>query len=177
MVAMFTGLRVGETAAMVWESVDWKRGTHLVSKSLASELRIDDTAKTQGSEVDVLLPPIVVEALKRHQIRQRFLNRSERATKTKGWSCTRYGNPHAHHIFRDRWHKDILGTAELRHVSFHTLRQSFGSLLLHVSGGNLKEVQAALRHADIVLTANTYTVTSDERLSEDLDKMQAWLAS
>lgn len=41
----------------------------------------------------------------------------------------------------------------------------------------MKEVQDALRHSDSALTANTYTTTYDERLSEDLDKVADLLAS
>lgn len=71
------------------------------------------------------------------------------------------GNPFDPSYISHKWGK-ILNKYSLPHIRFHELRHSSASFLI-AKGFGLKDIQEWLGHADIKLTANTYSHLDIER--------------
>ncbi len=175
MFAIFSGLRQGEILAAKWKNLDWEEGTYTVRENLTRLRKFDPTTKTEASLATVELPPIVMEALRAHKIRQGPLRWKKRWKDYDLIFCTIYGGPQTHTYVDDKWFKQILKDAGIRDVPFHTLRKISGSVLLQESG-DLKEVQTHLRHARIEITANVYATVYKGKRRESLTRIQEKIA-
>jgi integrase len=71
---------------------------------------------------------------------------------------------------RELWKRWQIRAGLERHHPFHRLRHTFATELLEASGGNLRLVQVAMRHARQQSTER-YAHVSDERIERDLDRM------
>jgi len=160
-LALACGLREGELLGLKWEDVDLKEGVLHVRRTLAwidGSFRFLEP-KTEKSRRTVVLPAVAVAALKRHKARQA----EERLALGNAWVypdlvfTTRIGTPLAKSDFiRRDFKKRLLGKAGLPpSVRFHDLRHTFATLSL-AGGADLKAVQAALGHARLTTTADTY---------------------
>ena len=78
MFAIFSGLRQGEILAAKWKNLDWEEGTYTVRENLTRLRKFDPKTKTEASLATVELPPIVMEALRAHKIRQEPLRWNKR---------------------------------------------------------------------------------------------------
>jgi len=159
-LALACGLREGELLGLKWEDLDLKEGVLHVRRTLAW---VDGgprflEPKTEKSRRTVVLPAVALAALKKHRARQA----EERLTLGDAWAypdlvfTTRIGTPLAKSDFIRRDFKRLLAKAGLPpSVRFHDLRHTFATLTL-AGGADLKAVQAALGHARLTTTADTY---------------------
>lgn len=160
------GLRIGEALGLRWS--DLGEGTLTVRGELqriAGGYRLKEYPKTDESQRRLAVPPFAWQALDRQRARQ---------TNAGDWGLiftTDAGLPVngswvTHHLY------DVLARAKLPRQSFHDLRHAFASILID-QGADLKEVQGALGHAQISLTANLYSHLYDsarERSAERIER-------
>jgi integrase len=153
-VALGTGLRLGEIFGLQWADVDLQGGSIFVRHTLtelAGRLSLSEP-KTPKSRRRVALPAVVVEAL--HEHRKRELLDGHAATT---WVFhNRLGRPLRRAGFYVSHFKPLLKKAGLPDMHFHGLRHTFASLLLSASV-HPKIVQEALGHTTISMTLDTYS--------------------
>ncbi len=167
-IAVGTGLRRGELLGLRWSDVDLDRARLSVRRSLETVKGVTRTKppKTARSSRTIALPPFVVDVLrrrKREQNERRLLlglGRDE-----DGWIFTRADESAWQPGLFSLLFARLVKRAKLRHVRFHDLRHSFGTLAL-ASGVDLKTVSSALGHSTITMTANTY-LHAVESLQQD----------
>lgn len=158
-LAVTTGMRRGEILALRWQDVDLQAGTLSVRQSL-EQTRDGLTfkqPKTQKGRRVVALPPLAVEALRRHkaeQAKERLLLGP--GYQDNGLVCAQPdGQP---------WRPDALTNAfaylvrkaGVPPVRFHDLRHSHATLLLR-QGVHPKVVSERLGHATVGITLDTYS--------------------
>jgi len=149
LIAVLTGLRIGEIIGLRWEDVDLDRNELRVQQSVYRGSV--GSPKTKGSRRTLPLPEAAVEALKR--LAQRLPN----------------GNPERP-VFASRKGTALSDTnLLLRHlkpagkkigvpwISWHTFRRTHATLL-QLAGGSAKDAQAQLGHAQITTTLGIYTI-------------------
>jgi integrase len=176
-VALALGLRQGEALGLQWEDVDFEVGTLHVRNQLQ---RIDQRLqlvppKTEKSRRTLVMPPLIVDALREHQKRQV----AERIWAGSGWRETglifanRTGGPiQARHVI-EQLHQ-LLADAGMRRIRFHDLRHSCATLLL-VQGVSPRVVMEVLGHSEIALTMNAYSHVVPELQRDAASRMQAIL--
>ncbi len=175
-VALSLGLRQGEALGLCWQDVDLEARTLAVRCQLQ---RVDGKPalvepKTPQSRRTLALPALAVDALRRHRIRQL----EERLWAGSRWQeqglvfTSTIGTPIDEHNLR-RQFRALLATAKIRHIRFHDLRHSAGSLLA-AQGATGREIMDVLGHSQISTTAR-YTHVYDERRVELAAKMDAAL--
>jgi len=175
--ALATGLRQGELLALRWDDVDLEERQVRVRHTLA---RVNGTLvllepKTERSRRTVILPDVVVTALRAHRTRQRM----ERLVAGSRWAdsghvfATTIGTPIEAAAVTRAFHR-ALARADLPHNRFHDLRHAAATFLL-AQGFGLEDVKNLLGHSSIVLTSNTYGHVLAERQEQIATGMDALL--
>ncbi len=178
-VAVAIGLRRGEALGLTWDCIDFDTATLTVRYQLQ---RIAKTLtrvepKTARSRRTVALPSVVVDALRRHKIRQL----EERLLAGSRWQDTGYifttgiGTPLDGRSVT-RFFTDTLKRAELPHVRFHDLRHGCATLLL-MQGASLRAIMETLGHSQIGVTANIYAHVGETIKRETAAMMDAALST
>ena len=174
LVALTTGMREGELVALRWSDVDLEKGMLQVRHSLTwvSGLGyVENEPKSKAGRRKIMLPSVVVEALKEHQVRQE----QARAKKGDRWkehglvfsnTCGSFFNPgRVWFLF-----KKLLKKAGVPDVRFHDLRHGAATVLL-AAGVDLKVVSALLGHSSVAITADIYAHVLPEMQQEAVKKM------
>jgi integrase len=172
------GLRQGEILGLGWEHVDFDQRQLQVDRTL--QRQPDGTLafvrpKTQRSNRVVPMPPSVVFALHRHQVRQEH----ERKVAADLWMDTSLvfttwvGTPiHPRNDYRG--FQLLISRAGLRRVRLHDLRHTAASMLLS-QGVAPRVVMEILGHSQISITMNTYTHVDPELNREATDSVDRLL--
>jgi integrase len=160
LTAIFTGLRASELRGLRWGDVDLKRG-ELHVRQRADRYGKIGRPKSEAGERTVPLPPMVVAALREHQLA------SPRNELGLVFPNIRGGIEHRNAIVERGLHPvqiaagivDEQGGAKYK--GLHSLRHFYASWCINrrVDGGlelPLKLVQTRLGHASIQMTADTY---------------------
>ena len=159
-LAVSTGLRLGEALGLQWPDIDLERRQLRVSKTLqrvAGHGQVLAETKTRRSRRSIVLPVTTAEALRDHRTLQAQLRRAAGSEWYGGnfvfTSST--GRPLDHRNVQ-RAFKRILRKARLPKMRFHDLRHSCASLLL-AEGVSPRVVMETLGHSRIAVTMDTYS--------------------
>lgn len=175
-VALALGLRQGETLGLKWGDIDLETGLLQVRRA-SQRIPHQGTqlveTKTPRSRRTLVMPPIVISALRAHRARQAM----ERLAAGERWVDLDLVFPSQRGTLADgpnvthRFHK-LLKRAELPSMRFHDLRHACASLLL-VQGVHPRVVMETLGHSQISLTMNTYSHVLPALQREAADRMEA----
>ncbi len=140
LTAAYAGLRLGELRSLRWRDLDF--GKRLIHVRHSYVMRNEDAPKS-GRVRSVPMIDQVAVAL-------------DQLSRRNGWTGEEdlvFVNPAGEHIedsaLRRRFYA-ALGAAGLKHIRFHDLRHSFGTLAVQVFP--LTDVKAYMGHADIATT-------------------------
>lgn len=178
-LAVSTGLRLGEALALQWTDIDLERRQLRVVKNLQrvrGQGQVLLETKTRRSRRNIILPVRTTEALRSLRSNQNQRRRSAgKEWNDLGFSfTTSTGRPLDQ---RDvlRSFRRILRKAKLPRMRFHDLRHSCASLLL-AEGISPRVVMETLGHSRIAVTMDTYTHVMPALQREAADAMDRSLA-
>jgi integrase len=159
-LALSTGMRLGELLGLRWQDVDIEGGMLQVRQALTrtkARLQLGEP-KSARSRRRIALTPRTVEALRQHRSRQAV----ERLRLGPTWQDiglvfpSEVGTPmDAGNMLRQSFHP-LLDKAGLPRIRFHDLRHTAATLLLQ-QGVHAKIVSEMLGHSSIGLTLDTYS--------------------
>jgi integrase len=168
-LALTSGMRLGELLGTRWASVDLDYGTLQVRSTLRKGkdgLELGEP-KTRQSRRQLSLAPMAIDALKAHQARQA----EERQALGAVWQDSALvftdaiGRPLSGvNVLRGEFYP-LLKRAGLPRVRFHDLRHSAASLLLS-QGVHPKVVSAMLGHSGIAITMDIYSHVTAPLMSD-----------
>ncbi|HXU19790.1 MAG TPA: site-specific integrase [Verrucomicrobiae bacterium] len=162
LVAVLTGLRIGELLALRWKHLDFLCGAIQIRETV-SEGKFG-TPKTKSSRRDVPMSDPVREAL----LAQR--GRSRQTGSDDLIFATRKQTPLNPKNLLRRQLRPACAALELPLVSWHSFRHTHATLLGE-SGESLKTAQALLGHSDLGTTLNVYTHAIPESQKRAVDKV------
>lgn len=145
-VLIFAGLRPNEALALRWDDIDFKRELIQVRRTQTAkgEFRVP---KTRGSERDVQMLPIVVEALKNQQAYTRL--------KRSGLVFSNDDQPYGLSLFRQRsWFK-LIAASGFRFRPLYQCRHTYATLRLE-AGDSVQYVASQLGHTSIAMVNQVY---------------------
>ncbi|AXY02699.1 DUF3596 domain-containing protein [Vibrio alfacsensis] len=172
-LAVHTGLRTGEIAALAWEDVDLENNTLLIRRSAYPDRGFKGTKSDKSRVVD-LMPP-AVEALKLqialtlneqfpakdYQVELpdytfetqslRFVFNPKAVRSQKGSDHNYYGHRAIHRIWQSACKK-----AQIEYREPYQLRHTYASWLITYSNINLSYLAAQMGHADVTMIAKIY---------------------
>jgi integrase len=162
LVAVLTGLRIGELLALRWKHLDLLLGRIQVRETV-SEGKFG-TPKTKSSRRDVPISDTVREALLVQRSRSRQTGADDLIFTTPKQTPLNPKN-----LLR-RQLRPACVALELPLVSWHSFRHTHATLLGEV-GESLKTAQALLGHSDLETTLNVYTHAIPESQKRAVDKV------
>jgi integrase len=171
LIGFCIGLRRGEIFGLRWPDIDWNSGIISVERQI-SEGGFVDAPKTAASTRSILLPRILLEELKRHQI-------SQSATRSLvGSSYSTDGYVFASELGLAlspdgmyTLYRSIFARAGVVYLRPHDLRHSAASLLI-ASGVPITEVAEILGHSSPAVTLAIYAHAIAKTSSKAADAIQ-----
>ncbi len=168
LIALNTGLRIGEVCALRWEDVDISesiiRVRHTVARVQKEEgeggntCLIIDTPKTKSSTRDIPINEKLCKTLAtfKKQSGYRYV-----VAKAEGFISPR--------SFEYRYHS-ILKRCGIKDINFHALRHTFATRCIE-AGVDVKSLSEILGHANVGITLNTYVHSSMDMKRNQLSKL------
>lgn len=170
MIAILTGIRLGELCALKWENVDLENGIIYIDKTIqrvavnesfvkAKTKIIIDTPKTAASIRTIPLPLILINVL------NRFKGDSDTYVLT---NTLKYIEPRIY----QRHFKTHLKACRIKDNHFHTLRHTFATMGI-ARGMDIKTLSILLGHSDVSFTMKTYVHPNLEHKRMQIEKLAA----
>jgi integrase len=159
LLAVLTGLRVGEILALRWQDVDLDRGELRVVQAVYRGCM--GSPKTRGSKRTIPLPQAVILALK---------NLAQGPAPEGLVFASRKGTVLNDTNLLLRVLKPAGKLAGVPWVSWHTFRRTHATLL-QLAGGSAKDAQAQLGHSQITTTLGIYTIPVPAHQREAVEKL------
>lgn len=164
-LALYTGVRIGELLALTWEDVDFQKGMLSITKSCRDSWegnrykKIFDTPKTSNSERVI---PVAKELLKRLKIMKKeskgkfiITGKSEYGAEVRSFQRT---------------FSSVLKKLNLPHRGFHSLRHTFATRAIE-AGMDVKTLSEILGHSDPTITLRRYAHSMLEYKKEMMNKI------
>lgn len=161
LLALYTGLRVGELCALQWEDIH--DGTITINKSIhrikqESRTVIEfTTPKTAASNRTIPLPVFLIPILEEFRTTGSFLKtRQGRFVEPRLMQMT-----FKRHVFK----------CGLEKTNFHALRHTFATRCVE-AGFDIKTLSEILGHTDVKTTLNRYVHSSFEQKQKNMEKLK-----
>lgn len=165
LVALGTGMRLGELIGLKWNDIDLDKGIITVRRSLQrikdengkGYIYVEQTPKTKYSIRQIPIPSNVLKKLKIYKNNQDF-NKERFGNEyiDKNFVFTNDIGEHIKVNTPGKSLNTILKKLSIDHIKFHGLRHTYASRLLELNESP-KTVQKLLGHHDIKVTLNTYS--------------------
>jgi integrase len=172
-VAVTSGLRLGELGGLRWRDVDFRRAQIQVERQLDDRTREIAPLKTEHSRRAVPLPKVALDALRAHRDRIGAIPHGDRLV-----FLSPEETPIRASNLRRRSFKPILKRAGLaeKNLRLHDLRHTMATLLAD-QGAPLTAIQRRLGHGSVAVTAKIYTHLSDRGAREAANLLDAVLGA
>jgi integrase len=167
LLALFTGMRIGEICALKWEDVDLAKGVVNVRGTLqriASEgaggktQLVFGTPKSAYANRSIPLTPTLARRLE-----------TEMGGRPDGYVVTCRGGFAEPRTLRYRF-AGILKAAGVGHVCFHSMRHTFATRCVE-TGMDVTTLSRLLGHSSVKMTLDIYTDSSPERREASVRKL------
>jgi integrase len=160
MIALFTGMRIGEVLALRWSRVDLTRKVievrETVEQTVAHGIRLK-VPKSKAGRRDVSLPDFLVEVLRKFRTEQLEIRIKLGAGKLPNDSLLFGGidgELPSQKYYSQMW-SDLAAQIEMPEITFHSLRHTHASMLIS-EGVDVVTISKRLGHAKPDVTLRTY---------------------
>ncbi|MBQ8599969.1 MAG: site-specific integrase [Clostridia bacterium] len=162
LLALHTGLRIGELCALLWEDMTEtyivvNKTMQRLSKAEGKTEVIIDSPKSKTSRRIVPLPSFLFPYI-------------ERFRQSGGYVIHAPKSVHSEPRTVQQKFREITRRLGLEEVTFHTLRHTFATRCVEV-GFDIKTLSEILGHADVKTTLNRYVHSSFELKQRNMEKL------
>lgn len=182
LVALSTGLRLGEILGLKWSDIDFNTGTLTVNRTLQRVTQIDrndnreskvieQLPKTKNSIRTIPIPKNILIKLKDHRLEQskNRLKLGDLYSNNNYVFCDKLGYP-IDDKRPARNLKSILTKLNIEPIKFHGLRHTYATRLFEANVPP-KTVQVLMGHYDISITLDIYTHVMEDTKLEAVEKL------
>lgn len=184
LIALGTGLRLGEILGLKWCDIDFNNGTLTVNRNLQRVTEIDRDGKRESKVIEQLpktknsirtvpIPQNILSRLKDHRLEQNKnkLKIGEAYLNNDYVFCNNLGYP-IDDKRPARNLKSILTKLNIEPIKFHGLRHTYATRLFEANVPP-KTVQVLMGHYDISITLDIYTKVMPEKKLEAVEKLNS----
>lgn len=182
LVALSTGLRLGEILGLKWSDIDFNTGTLTVNRTIQRVTQIDRNGnreskvieqlpKTKNSIRTIPIPKNILIKLKDHRLEQNTnrLKLGNLYFNNDYVFCDKLGYP-IDDKRPARNLKSILTKLDIEPIKFHGLRHTYATRLFEANVPP-KTVQVLMGHSDISITLDIYTHVMEDTKLEAVEKL------
>ena len=144
-LALYSGVRIGELLALEWSDIDFKKNLIHINKQVLNKKVT--TPKTLNSNRYINIPDFVIDLLKQLQ--------TESVILSKIVFCSNTGGYIKRNEFIEHWFKKAMKHLGHNNYTFHCLRHTYATYLLS-NNIPVKYVQEQLGHTSAETTLNVY---------------------
>ncbi|HMK31428.1 MAG TPA: site-specific integrase, partial [Terriglobales bacterium] len=166
LLALLTGLRIGELLALSWNNVDFSAG--LIRITCGYYRGTMGSPKTKSSRRSVPLPEILKSILL--ELHQKAESPEELIFHTSK------GTPYNDSNLLHRELKPAGRKLGMPWLNWHTLRRTHATLFQY-AGGSLRDAQAQLGHSKMSTTLEIYTLPIPEQQRAAVEKLSELMAN
>lgn len=169
LIALCTGIRIGEVCALKWNDIDINEGLVRINKTVQRIYIIEgnkryskiiiDTPKTRNSIREIPLTSYL----------KRTLKPLKKVVNDNYYVLTNSNKPTEPRTYRN-YYKRLLKRIKIPQIGFHGLRHSFATRCIE-SKCDYKTVSTLLGHSNITTTLNLYVHPNFEQKKKALDEM------
>jgi len=167
-VAMLTGIRIGELCALKWENINLDNGIISIEKTMQ---RVKNTDKTKKGKTKIIIDtPKSSASIRTIPIPAILLNKLE---PFKAYANTYlltndigYIEPRSY----QRYFKNYLETCNINNTNFHTLRHTFATMAV-AREVDIKTLSVLLGHTDVSFTMKRYVHPNIEHKRQQIEKL------
>lgn len=175
LIALYTGIRLGELCALTWQDVDFETGTLRINKTLqrikntddfetAKTKVIIDTPKSQKSVRNIPIPSFFIDILKSYSLKYDYDSYILSGT-------SKYVEPR---IYQTKF-KKYLKEADISDTNFHALRHTFATRAVE-QGFDIKSLSEILGHSSVRFTLERYVHSEYELKKQSMEKLSLFYA-
>ncbi len=172
LLALYTGLRIGEVCGLKWEDIDFNNKTVTVNRTIeriynenpnikSKTILIESTPKSETSIRTIPISNFIIDYL------LKFKGSNEDFILSKSKSLY---DPRQFRRFFER----IMKKANLKYTNFHTLRHTFATRSLE-SKMDFKTLSEILGHSSVDITINLYAHPSDEFKKTSIENLVEYM--
>lgn len=162
LLALFTGMRIGEICALKWENIS--------ADTIQICATMERLKTSSGTTEIVILPPKTATSNRVIPIPKTLVYEIEKRRKEDGFVLVQEnGKPVEPRLLQSKFAK-ISAQCGLSNVHFHTLRHTFATRCIEV-GVDIKTLSEILGHSDVKTTLNKYVHSSLELKKISMDKL------
>ena len=170
LLALCTGMRIGEVCALKWEDVDFAQKTVIVKHTvgriynceLKSTERVHSSPKTKNSCREIPISKQLFQALK-------MVRKQSQSPYVVGTSI-QSKEPRSYRDYFGR----LLKRLDIPHLVFHGLRHTFATRCIE-SQCDYKTVSVILGHSNVATTLNLYVHPNLNQKKQCIDRMSNFL--
>lgn len=162
MLAICTGMRIGEVCALRFEDIDVNARTVSVQRTI-ERIYFQDEDGTFRSKL-IVNPPKSASSRRQIPILSSIMplvRKFHALARPDYYVCTMKERPIEPRSFRNRFYGFIQNRCGLRTIKFHGLRHTFATMMIN-GKNDVKTVSELLGHADVVTTLSVYVHPSEE---------------
>lgn len=178
-VALFTGMREGEVLGLMWDCVDFDKGTITIKRQLRREQKKGGqyyiTSPKNGKPRTITPAPWVIKLLRAQKARQ-----SEQRLRTgplwenSGMVFTNETGGYLSYRTVYDCFKRIMKQMGSQTARFHDLRHTFAVASLR-AGDDIKTVQSNLGHHTAAFTLDVYGHVTEQMQKDSAERMEAYI--
>lgn len=181
-LALGSGLRLGELMALKWDNVDMINNTLSVTHAISRLSKVgkdgsrtwsvlEHDPKTKSSTRTIPLPTKIIKELKKYKKEQDklILKYGDLYQKNNLVFCTDLGG-YLDTRNLTRSYTRALAKAGIEHKKFHSMRHTYATRLFE-NDVPIKTVQSLMGHNDITTTMNIYTHVTPQQMTNEVQKL------
>lgn len=164
-IALYTGMRIGELLALKWDNVDFAKSRIFVTATCRDSwqngkyIKIIDTPKTESSKRIIPVSKPILSLLRemKKQSKNGYVvgGRTEYGAELRSYQKT---------------FERLLKRLNILHKGFHALRHTFATRAIEL-GTDVKTLSEILGHKNTSITLNRYVHSFDERKVQMMNKL------
>ena len=167
-IALLTGIRLGELCALKWENIDLETGVIHISKTIQRVKNVDTKAKSKTKIIiDIPKSTASIRTIPLPLILLKILQNFKANPNTYILTNTKkYIEPRTY----QRHFKSYLSACNIKDNKFHTLRHTFATRAI-AKEIDIKTLSILLGHTDVSFTMKTYVHPNLEHKRSQIEKI------